>query len=92
MKIKSYPLTLNGQFLMDGKEYPCYEFPKPFIKNGRRHPGFDIFLDCHFFDEITLTASKKVIRPCYDLKALGLPFDHEKSEPSRPGCATKPGL
>ena len=82
MKINYYPLTLNGQFLREGEEYPCYEFPEPFIKNGRRHPGFDIFSDCHFLDEITPIASKEVIPPCYDLKALGLLFGHEKGESS----------
>ena len=57
--------------------------PWAFHKKRKETSGFDFFLDCHFLDEITPITSKEGIPPGYDLKALGLLFGHEKSEPSQ---------
>ena len=43
MEMQSYPSTLNGQLIKKGEGFPCYEFPEPLIKDGKRHPGVEIF-------------------------------------------------
>ena len=66
MEMQSYPSTLNGQFIKEGEGFPCYEFPEPLVKNGKRYPGFEIFQDCHIQDDTTSPASKEIIPPCFD--------------------------
>lgn len=74
LHIKPYPLTLNGQFIREGEDEPCYEFPEPFVQSGMRHPGFEIFLDCNLLDEIFPQVVREPTPSCFDLKALGLLF------------------
>ena len=75
------PFTLNGQFRKEGEDYPCNEFPKPFVVNGIRQPGFEILLDCYFTDEIPTPVHKEKAPPCFDFNVMGLLFGREKNEP-----------
>ncbi|KAJ8422386.1 hypothetical protein Cgig2_024804 [Carnegiea gigantea] len=59
--IGPYPLTLNGQFLREGDNFPFYGFPEPcYIKEkGPVVLGLEIFNDYHLLGEEVFTVETK---------------------------------
>jgi len=58
---RPYPLTLNGQFLREGDNFPFYGFLEPcYIKEkGFLLSGLEIFNDYRLLEEEVFTVEKK---------------------------------
>ena len=81
MAMDPYPFTLNGQYIKEGEDFPCYEFPEPFVHDGKCEPGFEMFLDCDFVDEgEELFTTEKPASPSSDDLNINLIFGLEKNE------------
>ncbi|XP_074312199.1 uncharacterized protein LOC141647769 [Silene latifolia] len=80
--IGAYPHTLNGQFVKEGDYFPYFNFPEPFFveKTKQKVPGFEIFEDCHFYEEappLPLKMPTKDWIPNTNNNAFGLLFGQE---------------
>ena len=81
MSFPPYQPTLNGKFLGEGEDYPCYELLEPFhqAQEGVIYPESKIFPDYHFLEEeIPNPKIKQFTEECLDYKALSLLFDQER--------------